>query len=148
MTDADTALIAELREEADCIEHGAWPQKWRDLMLRAATSLEAAHRERDEAIAHDRQPYPTAWAYERVCEARTKWQVRAGASEASVIADVVSHWFIQGGKATFGELREAHNPDELVSAILSVVRAQLRAVEQERDALKAEIEWLSQTEDL
>ena len=25
--------------------------------------------ERDQAIAHDRQPYPTAWAYEQVCAA-------------------------------------------------------------------------------
>ncbi|MFD9248475.1 hypothetical protein [Streptomyces bottropensis] len=26
-------------------------------------------RERDLAIAHDRQPYPTAWAYEQACKA-------------------------------------------------------------------------------
>jgi hypothetical protein len=26
--------------------------------------------ERDAAIAHDRQPYPTAWAYEQACRAR------------------------------------------------------------------------------
>ena len=25
--------------------------------------------ERDLAIAHDRQPYPTAWAYEQACKA-------------------------------------------------------------------------------
>lgn len=28
-------------------------------------ALKDARRERDEAITHDRQPYPTAWAYER-----------------------------------------------------------------------------------
>ena len=31
--------------------------------------LAAAQRERDLAIAHDRQPYPTADAYEKVCAA-------------------------------------------------------------------------------
>lgn len=38
--------------------------------------------ERDLAIAHDRQPYPTAWAYEQVCKARTAWQERAEQAEA------------------------------------------------------------------
>lgn len=33
------------------------------------TALSQAYRERDLAIAHDRQPYPTAWAYEQVCKA-------------------------------------------------------------------------------
>ncbi len=40
--------------------------------------------ERDLAIAHDRQPYPTATAYEKVCEARAKWQVRAETAEAQL----------------------------------------------------------------
>ncbi|MFE0353631.1 hypothetical protein ACFW2I_09065 [Streptomyces nigra] len=31
--------------------------------------LEQLRRERDLAIAHDRQPYPTAWAYEQACKA-------------------------------------------------------------------------------
>ena len=46
--------------------------------------LEAAERERDLAIAHDRQPYPTAHAYEMACKARTKWQDRAEAAERVV----------------------------------------------------------------
>lgn len=28
-----------------------------------------AEKERDLAVAHDRQPYPTAWAYEQACKA-------------------------------------------------------------------------------
>ena len=44
----------------------------------AAIELE---RERDLAIAHDTQPYPTAWAYEQVCKARESWQERAEAAE-------------------------------------------------------------------
>jgi hypothetical protein len=33
----------------------------------ACDLIEALARERDLAVAHDRQPYPTAYAYERVC---------------------------------------------------------------------------------
>jgi uncharacterized Zn finger protein (UPF0148 family) len=43
-----------------------------------------AEKERDLAIAHDRQPYPTADAYEKVCAARTKWQERAEAAEQAL----------------------------------------------------------------
>jgi hypothetical protein len=32
-------------------------------------TVRAAWRERDLAVAHDRQPYPTAEAYEKACEA-------------------------------------------------------------------------------
>jgi hypothetical protein len=41
-------------------------------------------RERDLAIAHDRQPYPTAWAYEQACKALRKHQERADAAEAAL----------------------------------------------------------------
>lgn len=47
---------------------------------------EAAERERDLAIAHDRQPYPTAAAYEAVCKARNKWQERAEAAKRELAA--------------------------------------------------------------
>jgi hypothetical protein len=40
--------------------------------------------ERDLAVAHDRQPYPTAWAYEQACKARTAHQERADTAEATV----------------------------------------------------------------
>lgn len=36
---------------------------------RLIARVRAAEREREEAIAHDRQPYPTAAAYEKVCVA-------------------------------------------------------------------------------
>jgi len=38
--------------------------------------------ERDLAIAHDRQPYPTAWAYEQACVALERHRERADAAEA------------------------------------------------------------------
>ena len=37
--------------------------------------------ERDLAVAHDSQSYPTAAAYEVVCKARATWQRRANAAE-------------------------------------------------------------------
>lgn len=40
--------------------------------------------ERDQAIAHDRQPYPTAWAYEQACAALEKHRERAEKAEAAI----------------------------------------------------------------
>lgn len=40
--------------------------------------------ERDLAIAHDRQPYPTAWAYEQACKALNAWRERAETAEAAI----------------------------------------------------------------
>jgi hypothetical protein len=52
-----------------------------------------AERERDLAVAHDRQPYPTAAAYELVCAARDKWQARAETAEQRVagLEEAVRH---------------------------------------------------------
>lgn len=50
--------------------------------LRAA--LAQMEKERDLAIAHDTQPYPTASAYDAVCAARDKWQSRAEDAEAAL----------------------------------------------------------------
>lgn len=57
-SDADTT------EDAYLIEHLV------DGVLALADAEHAGlRRERDLAIAHDRQPYPTAWAYEQACAA-------------------------------------------------------------------------------
>ena len=45
---------------------------------------DAIERERDLAIAHDRQPYPTAWAYDQACKALTAAKARADSAEAKV----------------------------------------------------------------
>ncbi len=58
--DAENARIAGLEQQ---IKHLS------DMLNQAERELAAARRERDLAIAHDRQPYPTAWAYEQVCKA-------------------------------------------------------------------------------
>lgn len=44
------------------------------LIHELADALEKAIEERDQAIAHDRQPYPTAWAYEQAVKALDKKQ--------------------------------------------------------------------------
>ena len=54
-----------------------------DLTQRTQQRDEAV-KERDLAVAHDRQPYPTASAYELVCKARYKHQARAEAAESDL----------------------------------------------------------------
>ncbi|MEV4174008.1 hypothetical protein [Nonomuraea sp. NPDC049709] len=44
--------------------------------------LEQLRKERDQAIAHDRQPYPTQWAYDQACAALETHRARADAAEA------------------------------------------------------------------
>ena len=64
----------------------AW-ERTDDLTAQVAaltSRAEAAERERDEAIAHDRQSYPTASAYETACAALQQWRVRAEAAEAGL----------------------------------------------------------------
>lgn len=53
-----------------------------DIMGDLLAALERTERERDEAIAHDRQPYPTAWAYEQAVVALEKHRQRANKAEA------------------------------------------------------------------
>ncbi|MGW3135940.1 hypothetical protein [Streptomyces sp. NPDC001139] len=59
--------------------------------LIAAAMLDARDRameqlctERDLAVAHDRQPYPTAWSYEQACKALHKHEQRADSAEAAI----------------------------------------------------------------
>lgn len=49
-----------------------------------------AEGERDLAVAHDTQPYPTAHAYETLCKAFDHWRGRAEAAEAA-LATAESH---------------------------------------------------------
>lgn len=49
-----------------------------------ARRAEAAERERDLAVAHDRQPYPTAEAYEKVCALLRASRERCGALERAL----------------------------------------------------------------
>lgn len=56
-------------ENAIVKAHELGQQKMLGTLQDTQAALEKALQERDEAIAHDRQPYPTAWAYEQACKA-------------------------------------------------------------------------------
>lgn len=75
-------LIEQLLDAVICVYWQDRYGKMWDETLTLRAELQQARRERDLAIAHDRQPYPTAEAYEAVCAARTKWQDRAEKAEA------------------------------------------------------------------
>ncbi|MDJ0460621.1 hypothetical protein [Streptomyces sp. H27-C3] len=56
-----------------------------DAGIRAmAANLKAAETERDLAIAHDRQPYPTTWAHEQACTALATHRRRADTAETAM----------------------------------------------------------------
>ncbi len=57
---------------------------------RFVESLNGLTRERDLAVAHDRQPYPTAWAYEQACRARDEAKARAVARVTEVVQDLTA----------------------------------------------------------
>jgi uncharacterized membrane protein YccC len=54
-------------------------------LLLAAHGAEMARlrEERDQALAHDRQPYPTQWAYDQTCAALETQRQRAEQAEAA-----------------------------------------------------------------
>jgi len=54
---------------------------WQKVAERHEDTIEALSAERDEAIAHDRQPYPTAHAYEAACDALAEQRVRVEKAE-------------------------------------------------------------------
>jgi hypothetical protein len=56
---ADAVFIAAARSDVPALA---------DEVERLRAEVARVSIERDLAVAHDRQPYPTAWAYERVCE--------------------------------------------------------------------------------
>lgn len=70
---------------------------WHAVAERHEDTIKALVAERDEAIAHDRQPYPTASAYEAVCAALMRQRARAKHAEAerdrlyALVADIATH---------------------------------------------------------
>lgn len=69
---------AEARADAEFIAHA------REDIALLLEENEQLKRERDEAVAHDRQPYPTAWAYEQSCKALEEHRDRADKAEAEL----------------------------------------------------------------
>ncbi|MCO6011443.1 hypothetical protein NE236_41490 [Actinoallomurus purpureus] len=78
-------IVAEVLSRAERAEQEA---------ERLRGELATAREERDLAIAHDRQPYPTAWAYEQACKALETQRQRAEQAEAerdAVLKTAVEH---------------------------------------------------------
>jgi len=85
--------------------------------------LGAVREERDLAVAHDRQPYPTADAYETACRALEKHRERADKAEA------------ERDEARFQRDQECHGRKLNEFGLL----AQLRDAQAERDSLAAQL---------
>lgn len=99
--------------------------------------LEQLRRERDLAIAHDRQPYPTAWAYEQACKAREVHRERADAAEARIgnlradvlreVADICDE-----AAAVYAE-RGANNADDSANTAASALFALMERFQRKAD---------------
>lgn len=86
---AKEARIAELEDENDSIRHQC--ERSNASYIDAINSndelrkeLAEAKKERDLAIAHDRQAYPTADAYERVCATLEKTKKQLAEARAAL----------------------------------------------------------------
>lgn len=74
-----------------------WQCIYAHALLEEVKAREKAEFDRDLAIAHDRQPYPTAEAYELACAALKKQRERAEKAEAQLSElgneyAIVCHW--------------------------------------------------------
>lgn len=87
----ESDLIAALKSYTQADEDGVMVKVSRQACDEAADriaalerALAAAQAERDLAIAHDRQPYPTAHAYEQACKALEAARADAAALRAAI----------------------------------------------------------------
>jgi hypothetical protein len=123
------ALAAALHAEAP-LPASIWSQSifvgWAAAALRSLppdwcghlTEMAALAHERDLAIAHDRQPYPTAHAYEQVCRVRNE----QAATIAQLRADVErERAFVIAGQARENEAER--EIDTLRAALDGLVEA-------------------------
>lgn len=108
MTDAPTEYVPRILRDDGMIEasevaHYTHLDLKKYVRVEAVNDLRAdlaaCQEERDLAIAHDRQPYPTAWAYEQVCRVKDELEAKLAACE--------------------------QERDELKSVVLSVYRSQM-----------------------
>jgi len=125
------ATIAELQKQlaaaiARAESATVLPERWRALIAErdaAVRRAEEAEAERDLAIAHDRQPYPTAWAYEQVCRVEREQRERAEKAEArlaeleAIVAEgnqrdraLALLLLRSGGKVEFTQVEQAAAP--------------------------------------
>lgn len=85
--------------------------------------MDKLREERDLAIAHDRQPYPTAWAYEQACKALNKWRERAEQAETKVLAYESADCYVTSCTSCAGHLdRERRQEERAEKAEAAVAR--------------------------
>lgn len=86
-----------------------------------AAELAKAIQERDLAIAHDRQPYPTAWAYEQACKAleSARRELEQARKPHPVLFD---------GYAVFKELRPSEQKYTSAANVAAVLDAVVRLI--------------------
>lgn len=80
----DHEAVALIKAQRAEIEHKAAVTRVKDLLAevdRLKAENERLTEERDLAVAHDRQPYPTQWAYDQACKALHKNEERADQAE-------------------------------------------------------------------
>lgn len=76
----ETITVLNARLESRHLEATEQSGQIGDLKRELAEAIE----QRDLAIAHDRQPYPTAWAYDQAVKALESHRQRADVAEAEV----------------------------------------------------------------
>jgi hypothetical protein len=91
--DAADKLAYAVASEDVIGEHTADNSPWANALdlITSKAEVDKLRRDLELAIAHDRQPYPTAWAYEQACKAREKHRERADAAEALIAAVRAKH---------------------------------------------------------
>jgi hypothetical protein len=88
---APNEVLEAYRHDADAIRLQMPPRSWSGTaIMHLWNALMDALRERDLAVAHDRQPYPTAWAYEQLATAHAA--LRAKLEEAEELRAAALAW--------------------------------------------------------
>jgi chromosome segregation ATPase len=128
--------VAALKKELD------WADEQSQLSFAQRQQIEAerdqAREERDLAIAHDRQPYPTAWAYEQACKALEKHRTRANKAEA------------ERDRAMKVVKASQEFPTDLFESLVAdkIHSAQLRGLERQRQYYEAKFDEIKSFEEL
>jgi hypothetical protein len=110
------------------VDADTWHRACNDL----DAELQRTRKERDLAVAHDRQPYPTAWAYEQACRALRDKQARI--DRALTVLDAPRDPFDDGGEK-LTHLRAALQADQPVAE-----------ADRDQDAEPSTKRWISDRE--